>query len=226
MQQNPDFPPTILGRLMSEYYGGRCECRIRKTPVKVTVLDFFSMYPTVTLLLGPWEFTIVDKIQYIDDTENTQRLIEEFTFEDALNHDFWKQLNVLVEIEPDEDILPVRTKYADDDGTFNIGINYITFNGSLYYFLSDILASKLLTGKLPKIKKAIKFIPEEIQEGLKDSEIYGVHVNPKEDNLIKVLVERRQKIKDEMKEMSKDSHEYDVLDSQQKALKILNNSTT
>jgi hypothetical protein len=226
MQQNPDFPPAMLGRLMSGYLGGRCECRIRKTPVKVTVLDFFSMYPTVTLLLGLWEFIIADKIQYIDDTENVQRVIDEFTFEDALNRDFWKQLNVLVEIEPDEDILPVRTKYADNDGTFNIGINYITFNGSLYYFLPDVLASKLLTGKSPKIKSAIRFIPEGIQEGLKESEIYGVHVNPKEDNLIKVLVERRQKIKDEMKKVPKDSHEYDVLDAQQKALKILNNSTT
>lgn len=226
MQQNPDFPSEILGKLMSAYYGGRCECRIRKKPVKVTVLDVFSTYPTVTLLLCLWEFVIADKIQYIDDTENVQRLIEEFTFDDALNRDFWKQLNVLVEVKPDEDILPVRAKYAEEDGTFNIGINYVTSKEPLYYFLSDILASKLLTGKSPKIKKAIRFIPEGIQDGLKESEIYGVHVNPREDNLIKVLVERRKKIKDEMKKVPKNSHEYDVSDSQQRALKILNNSTT
>ncbi|WP_406661415.1 DNA polymerase domain-containing protein [Methanolobus sp. ZRKC3] len=153
-------------------------------------------------------------------------MIEAFTFADALDRDLWKQLNVVVEIEPDGDILPVRTKYAGEDGTLNIGVNHITANESLYYFLPDILASKLLTGKSPKIKRAIRFIPEGIQENLKDSEVYGVHVNPKEDNLIKVLVERRQEIKDEMKRVSKDSHEYDVLDAQQRALKILNNSTT
>lgn len=158
MQQNPDFPSEILGKLMSAYYGGRCECRIRKTPVKITVLDFFSMYPTVTLLLCLWEFVTADKIEYIDDTENTQRLIEEFTFEDALNRDFWKLQNVVAEIEPDSDILPVREKYEDEDGTLNIGVNYITYNEPLYYFLPDILASKLLTGKSPKIKRAIRFI--------------------------------------------------------------------
>lgn len=226
MQQNSDFPPEIMGYILSAYFGGRCEDRIRKTPVKVTVLDFFSMYPTVTNLLDLWEFVIADKIQYIDDTENIKRLINEFTFEDAHNRDFWKQLIVLVEIEPDDDILPVRAKYAEEDGTFNIGINCISIKKPLYYFLPDILASKLLTGKSPKIKKAIRFIPEGIQKGLKESEVYGVHVNPKKDNLIKVLVERRQEIKNEMKKLPKDSHEYDVLDAQQRALKFLNNSTT
>ncbi|UGV39818.1 hypothetical protein J7W08_06690 [Methanococcoides orientis] len=226
MQQNPEFPSEILGNLMSAYYGGRCECRIRKTPTKATVLDFFSMYPTVTLLLDLWKFVIADKIHYADDTENVRRLIETFTFDDALDGDMWEQLNVVVEIEPDGDIFPVRTKYGGEDGTFNIGINYLTSNDSMYYFLPDILASKLLTGKSPKIKRAIRFIPEGIQEDLKESEVYGVHVNPKEDNLIKVLVERRQEIKREMKKVSKDSHEYDVLDAQQRALKILNNSTT
>ncbi|MBP1908253.1 DNA polymerase [Methanolobus bombayensis] len=226
MQHNNDFPPELIGNQMSGYYGGRCECKIRRTPTKVTVLDFFSMYPTVTLLLGLWDFVIADKIHHVDDTENVRQFIEEFTFEDALNRDIWEKLNVLVEIEPDDDILPVRTKYAGEDGTLNIGINHITMNESLYYFLPDILASKLLTGKTPKIKRAIRFIPEGIQESLTESEVYGVHVNPKEDNLIKVLVERRQEIKNEMKKVSKDSHDYDVLDAQQRALKILNNSTT
>ena len=78
MQQNPEFPPEILGNLMSAYYGGRCECRIRKTPSKATVLDFFSMYPTVTLLLDLWKYVIADKIHYADDTENVRRLIEAF----------------------------------------------------------------------------------------------------------------------------------------------------
>ncbi|MDG6244855.1 MAG: DNA polymerase [Methanolobus sp.] len=226
IQQNPEFPPEVLGNTMSAYYGGRCECRIRKTPTKVTVLDFFSMYPTVTLLLGLWDFVIADEIHHVDDTESVRQFVEDFTFEDTLNRDTWNQLNVLVETEPDGDILPVRTKYAGEDGTLNIGINHITMEESLYYFLPDILASKLLTGKSPKIKRAIRFIPEGVQEGLNESEVYGVHVKPKEDNLIKVLVERRQEIKDEMKKVSRDSHDYDVLDAQQRALKILNNSTT
>lgn len=228
LQQNPDFPDSIIGKVMSSYYGGRCECRIRKTPVKVTVLDFFSMYPTVTLLLGLWDFVIADKIRYeeiVDDTDTIQEFIDSFDTYTALDKDLWKLMNVLIAIEPDSDILPIRTKYGDSENN-NIGINYVTYKGILYYFLPDILASKLLNGKSPKITSAIRFIPEGIQDKLEETEIYGVHVNPKEDNLIKVLVERRQEIKNEMKRFPKDSHEYDVLDAQQRALKILNNSTT
>ncbi|MCQ6963556.1 DNA polymerase [Methanolobus chelungpuianus] len=226
MDQNPDFPPEVLGKIMSGYYGGRCECRMRKTPTKVTVLDFFSMYPTVTLLLDMWKFVVAKSVHHTDDTENVRRLIESFTLEDALNPDIWKDLVVLVEIEPEEDIFPVRSKYSEKDATFNIGVNKITWDKRLFYFLPDVLASKLFTGKSPKIKRAMRFIPEGIQEDLKETEVYGVHVNPKEDNLIKVLVERRQEIKQKMKSLPRDSHEYDVLDAQQKAVKILNNATT
>ncbi|WP_292471175.1 DNA polymerase domain-containing protein, partial [Methanolobus sp.] len=251
LQQNPEFPNSIIGKVMSAYYGGRCECKIRKKPVEVTVLDFFSMYPTITLLLGLWDYVVADRIRYeeitdIDtnyteikalDTKNRyassidtiQEFIDYFDIYKALDKDSWKLMNILVEIEPDNDIFPIRTKYSEKDSekdSYNIGINYVTYKGVLYYFLPDILASKLLTGKSPKVKRAIRSIPEGIQEGLTETEIYGVRVNPKKDNLIKVLVERRQEIKQDMKRVPKDSHEYDVLDAQQRALKILNNSTT
>lgn len=228
LQQNPEFSKAIIGKVMSAYYGGRCECRIRKKPVKVTVLDFFSMYPTITLLLGLWNYVIAERIQYEefkDNIEDIQTFIDYFDMNKALDRDSWNKMNVLVEIEADSDIFPIRSKYGDSE-SYNIGINYVTYKGSLYYFLPDVLASKLLSGKSPKVKSAVRFIPEGTQEGLTETEVYGVHVNPKKDNLIKVLVERRQEIKNEMKKASKDSHEYDVLDAQQRALKILNNSTT
>lgn len=244
---------------MNTYFDGRCECRIRKEPVKVTVLDFFSMYSIITLLLGLWDYVIADKIPYeeiideiIDtndrlnnapdmlndtfiraiDTESElnsicfiQEFIDTYDIAKALDKELWKKFNILVEIVSDSDILPIRSKYSEK-GSYNIGINYVIYKGSLYYFLPDVLTSKLLTGKSPTIKKAIRFIPEGIQEDLAETEVYGVHVNPKKDNLIKLLVERRQKIKQDMKKVAKDSHEYDVLDAQQRALKILNNSTT
>ena len=46
-----------LGRCMTAFYGGRAECRIRRTPVPVVTVDFRSMYPTVNCLLGLWDAT-------------------------------------------------------------------------------------------------------------------------------------------------------------------------
>jgi DNA polymerase type B, organellar and viral len=45
-------PNKMLGIAMQSYYGGRAECRIRKTPVPVIHTDFTSQYPTVNALLG------------------------------------------------------------------------------------------------------------------------------------------------------------------------------
>ncbi|UGV41612.1 hypothetical protein J7W08_04820 [Methanococcoides orientis] len=224
-EQNPKFPRKIIGNIMGAYYGGRCEVKVRKTPVKVTVLDFFSMYPTVMLLLGHWEFLIAAKMRYKTDTKAVQEFIDNLTLEKALDKDSWKQMNVLVELQPDDDIFPVRTNYANQD-TRNIGINHITYKDSLYYFLPDVLASKLLAGKSPRIKKAIRFIPEGVQKGLTETQIYGIKIDPKKDNLIKCLVEHRQEIKNEMREVAIDSHDYEILDSQQRAVKIVNNSTS
>ena len=42
-----DFPKDVIGHAMTAFYGGRAECRIRRTVVPVRYLDFTSMYPTV-----------------------------------------------------------------------------------------------------------------------------------------------------------------------------------
>ena len=129
MQQNPEFPPEILGNLMCAFYGGRCEVRIRKKPVFVTMLDFFSTYPTLFVLMGYWEYLTAESIEHYEDTENVRKLLEEITLKDLLDKQLWKNLSCIVEIQPDEDILPVRAKY--DGKTYNIALNYLSSRGSL-----------------------------------------------------------------------------------------------
>lgn len=67
-EQNFDFLDNMKGQIMTSYYGGRCECRIRKVPTKVTTLDFTSMYPTVTMVMGLWNLMIADLIETEDVT--------------------------------------------------------------------------------------------------------------------------------------------------------------
>ena len=101
--------------------------------------------------------------------------------------------------------------YKGNNSPFNVGINYVTSIEPLWYALPDVIASKLLAGKSPKIIKAIRFIPTEKQTGLKASRILGIPIDPAKDNLIQVLVEARQRIKHQQ-------------ESRQKAMKILVNS--
>ena len=73
LERQPDFPARTLGRGMVAYYGGRAECRIRRTPVPVVYLDFLSMYPTVNSLMGLWELVTARRIRAVDERRDANR---------------------------------------------------------------------------------------------------------------------------------------------------------
>jgi len=210
---NPKFPPKIMGFLMASYYGGRSEVKIRKTPTKVTIIDFLSMYPTMFILMGLWDLLTAEKIEYVDDTESVRTLLNEITLEDLRRPEIWKQLNVIVKIQPKGDIFPVRMKYGNRY-TYNIGVNQVISAIPFWYTLADTIASKLLAGVPPRIIKAIRFVPKGKQSSLKESEILGVKIYPRNQNLFKVIIEERERCKRRKEGF------------RQKALKILANSTS
>ena len=140
---------------MSAYYGGRTECMIRKTPTKVTVLDLTSMYPTMTMLLGIWEFITNKGVEFYDVCKEIWKLIDSTNLTTLQNQEIWELFVVLVQIQPDDDIFPVRMDYTSDNSSFTVGINHITSTGSLWYAPPDVILSELLTGKSLKIIKAL-----------------------------------------------------------------------
>lgn len=212
MELNPSFPRGILGYLMSAYYGGRAEVKIRKTPVKVTVLDFLSMYPTMFNVAGLYEFLIAERIDVVDDTQNVRELIGKIKLEDLQNPDILKSLNVLVEVLPEGDVFPVRTKYSDTEESLNVGINYVTSKKPMWYSLPDVVASKILSGKIPKVIKAIRFMPIGKQE-LDKVKTLGIDIDPNKENIFRILIEKRQELKANR-------------DYRQKPIKILANASS
>jgi len=224
IEQNPDFPDNVLGNIMTSYFGGRCECKIRKQPIKVTVLDFTSMYPTITMEMDLWQFIIADSLETKDVIEEINELLSNIDLQYLQNKGKWKDFVVMVKLHPDEDILPIRMDYKGDNGSFNVGVNYLSSDLGLRYALPDVIASIILTGKVPRIVEAISFIPKGIQKGLRKSEILGIEVDPSKDNLVQVLVEERQKIKQQLEATKKDVPEYQQLKSRAQAIKILVNA--
>jgi hypothetical protein len=156
---------------------------------------------------------IADRIEYEDYTKETIEFVDSINLKDLTKKELWKNLTILVEVNPDEDIFPIRTKYDEKSDMPTIGVNKITYEGSLWYALSDVIASKILTGKSPRINRAIRFIPLGKQVSLKSTQILGTEFNPNEENFIKRLVEERQKIKATNKPKAQ-------------ALKIIANATT
>ena len=196
LENDPDFSKEIMGNLMSAYYGGRVETRIRKTPVPVTYLDCTSTYPTLFSLMEMYSFLSAEKIETAETTRQTQKFIDGIALQDISQKDMWKRLATICKVVPDGSmIVPVRSGYGSKKAQ-NIGINYLksTDGTSLWYTLSDLVASKLLTGHTPIIEKAITFSPVGIQQNIPDEKIEifkGVPVNPRNENFIERLIEKR-----------------------------------
>ncbi len=211
----PDIPREHFGQIMSAYFGGRAEVRIRRVPTQVLYSDFKSMYPTVNALMGLFAFVIADGFTEEETTSETQAVLNAVTLDDLQNPKTWQGLTTLVRLKANDDVLPARTKYAPDKDNLTIGLNRVTSDQGLWYTLADVLASKLLTGKTPVIDKAISYYPGEMQKGLKPINLFGnanYRIDPFTDDMFTRLVDLRDNAKANN-------------DPLQQAIKIIANST-
>ena len=175
-----DFDPATLGAIMSSYFGGRAEVHIRRTIVPTLYCDFASMYPTVCTLMGLWWFVIAQGVDEEDATAETQAFLDDVQLSDLQDAETWKQLTTLVQVQPEADIFPVRARYATrikeqtkSADMPTIGVNYLSADRPLWFTLADCVASKLLTGKAPKVVRAVRFSAKQAQAGLRTVEIAG-----------------------------------------------------
>lgn len=223
-----------LGYVATTYYGGRSEVKVRKTPVTVTLLDFTSMYPTMCILMNLWDFITCDHIeqqQQQDCTGEVTEFVESIKLEDLQEKETWSRLNAIVQVDADDnDILPIRAKFGNKQ-TFTIGLPYVDTTKLAtkpWYTLADIVSSKLLTGKTPKILRAIKFFPVGKQKDMQPINIFSADrkIDPYRENFFKAVIEERKKVQQLQEKKSNDEHEKIFLDKKQKALKLIANSTS
>lgn len=223
LKLNPEFPSINLGRIMETYYGGRVECKLRHEIRPVEVLDFTSMYPSTIVLLGLWDYMIAEGYKELKATDEIKNFVDSISLDDMIKPETWKRLVGIAKVKPNKDILPLRTGY-NETAEKTVGLQYLTSEHEMWFTLPDVVASKLLTGKTPEIIEAYKYKPGAPQKTLKPHKILGYQIDPLKDNLIKFLVEERQKIKKLMKSLDKNSSEYSEKDGLQLALKILSNA--
>ncbi len=222
---NPEFPEEILGLLMNAYYGGRSEVKCREDPIKISLLDFTSMYPTVNILCDMQKYLLAKKIKVIECTEEIKNMLSSITIQDLQKPAIWKQMNAICILKPQDDIFPLRTTFNKDEQGKNIGICSIDSQKRMSYSLADVIGSKILSGKIPQIIKAYKFIPEGKQVNLKAVNLLGSLINPKKDDIFKTIVLERQRAKKEMANLERNTDQFRLLNSKQLVLKFISNST-
>jgi hypothetical protein len=228
----PDFPPEVLGQIISSYSGGRAQVKRRKTIVEVAHCDFKSMYSTVCALQGLWRYVIASGIETYDATSEAIDLLARMDLEDLRNSNTWESLHMIVEVRPDRDLFPVRAQYGSEE-QYGLGQNYLSSStGQTFWFtLADCLGSKLRTGRPPEVIRAIGFRPLQPQWGLQSFDIAGndaYRVEPYSDDFYVRLIDLRSEIKQRAKRERQQGHEQlaDQLDGEQLAMKITASATS
>ena len=228
MQRQPDFPKRILGYAQTSFFGGRTSTHIRKVAVPVVHTDFLSMYPTVNSLMGLWRFVTAREIRCIEHcAPEINSFLQKIRADDLFIRDTWKHLTAFVKIIPDGDLLPNRAKYSSYSKDWQVALNYIyadkneEADPALWFTLPDVVASVILTGRVPQIVDAFRIEADGILPGLKSTRLRKeIAINPATQDLFKVAIEERKRLGSRT-DLSK--QEKDRLN---KALKVLANATS
>jgi hypothetical protein len=181
-----------LGIAMQSYYGGRSETRVRCAEVPVVPVDFTSEYPTCCALLGLFDVLTARRVTFEDYTRKARGLLKTISLKDCFQPATWEHFKFFALVEPDDDILPVRTVY--DGVTQNIGNNYFTSDTPLWFAGCDLIASMIRRkGKVPHIVRAIRMVPHGKQAGMRSVNLREsmVEINPYKDDLFRKVIEQR-----------------------------------
>jgi hypothetical protein len=178
LERQPDFPAARLGHAQSAFFGGRTSAHIRKTVVPVVYTDFLSMYPTVNALMGLWRFVTTERIRVVDNcVDEVSAFLHGVTAADLFRRDTWRELTAFVRVLPAGDVLPTRCQYAETHD-WQIGLNHLRETtgdprNGLWYALPDVVASVLLTGRMPKIVDAFRIAREGLLRDLQPTKLAG-----------------------------------------------------
>jgi hypothetical protein len=190
--QKFDIPEKIQGIAMQSYYGGRAECRVRRTEVPVVPVDFVSQYATVCSLLGNSELLTAKRLSFEDVTKDIREMVNSITLDRAFEPEKWRDFKFFALVRPEENIFPVRTVY--DGRTQNIGSNYLTSEEPIWFAGPDVIAAALQSRKPMQIEKAIRVVPHGKQAGLRPTSLRGmVEIDPRKEDFFRRVVEERKK---------------------------------
>jgi hypothetical protein len=227
LQRQPDFPKRYVGYAQSAFYGGRASAHVRKIAVPVVSTDFLSMYPTVNSLMGLWRFVTAREIRVV---KRCRREILDFLTNlspsDLFKAATWKHMPAFVRVMPNDDILPSRSKYSLESNDWQVALNHLSAGGKeigegLWFSLPDVVASVLLTGKIPKIVDAFRLEPRGVLKGLKPTKLRGVvEIDPRTQDFFRVSIEQRKLL---LKRTDLTETEKDRL---QKTIKVLANAAS
>ena len=165
--ERAEITDAQLAQSMGAFYGPRVEVRIRHVPVPVSLIDFASQYSNVARLSRFWPLLTSERIVAVDATNEVRELLERVELADVLGPELWPQLVGVALVRPDGDVLPTRAWYVGRGDVPRVGLGPIHCDRLLPYALADLVAAKVLTGKIPEVASAWRLVGEGTAPGLR-----------------------------------------------------------
>ena len=174
-----------------------------------------------------WRFVIAREVRVIEHCRaEIEKFLGSLTPEKLFCARTWKRLPAFVKVIPNGDLLPSRAKYSSASNDWQVAVNHLyasdnAASDGLWFSLPDVVASVLLTGRIPQIVNAFKLAPVGKLSGLRPAMLGGeVAVNPRTQDLFRTLIEQRKSL---AKKRGISQEDADRLD---KSLKVLANATS
>jgi hypothetical protein len=230
LQKAPDW---LMAAIMETYYGGRTECHVRLLATPGTIVDFASEYPTSFVLQDLWPFHRARGITWErEPVDRVRGLLATVTVEDVLRPWFWRGLNALVLLAPEDDRLPTRSQYEETKAqgrtrppSLNMAVQRRSGGVPEWKTLADAVCSKLETDKPPHVLKVIRFHAKPAQGGLHAVKLGDRIVDPAHNDFIKALVQARIAVKKARDAEAEGSIARTRLDAIQRGMKNAANSS-
>lgn len=224
LERQADFPPEYLGYGQSAFFGGRTSAHIRKTPVPVVYVDILSTYPTGNSLMGLWRFVTAERIGVEHCHEWVEAFLRRLTPSDLFTRDTWCDLTAFVRVIPDGDVLPTRSQYADTHD-WQVAVNHLHAGAAdkhaLWFSLPDVVASVILTGRVPRIVDAFRLTARGTVTSLTPTRLRGViAIDPTRTDFFTTVIEERKRLS---RHTDWSPHDRERAD---KALKVLANAAS
>lgn len=227
LERQPDFLKKYLGYAQSAFFGGRTSAHIRKVAVPVVYTDFLSMYPTVNSLMDLWPFVIAREVRVVEHCkQEVVTFLENVTADKLFQRSTWRRLTAFVKLIPNGDILPSRSKYSAASNDWQVAVNHLHADPSdaskaLWFSLPDVVASVILTGRIPEIVDAFRIEHVGTLPELKPVRLRGaIEVHPEKEDFFRVVIQERKQVGTRTDISGPERERLN------KALKVLANSTS
>jgi hypothetical protein len=190
----PGVRQDRLGSAMEALHGGWVETAFRGF-LPVSSLDYSKQYATIATLVGLQNFLAVERLDFIEATQEARELAAALTLVDILRYELWPRLAILCWVRCEGQIVPIKAPF--DGKQFSMGmVHHYSDRDLVPLWLPDVIAAKLLSGSAPDIVHAERIVPGGDRRRLRKVRLpSGAWLHPNARDVFLTLIEEGERLR-------------------------------